>query len=69
MMYRRSPVYFHRISRTARKGEDGTAITLVSYGEMSNFNSIKAMTKTHRGNQTSKSSRRLADPGLLLIPF
>ena len=40
------PVYFHRIGRTARKGEDGTAITLVSYGEMSNFNSIKAMTKT-----------------------
>ena len=40
------PVYFHRIGRTARKGEDGTAITLVSYGEMSNFNSIKSLTKT-----------------------
>ncbi len=40
------PVYFHRIGRTARKGEEGTAITLVSYGEMSNFNSIKALTKT-----------------------
>jgi ATP-dependent RNA helicase DeaD len=40
------PVYFHRIGRTARKGEDGTAITLVSYGEMSDFNSIKALTKT-----------------------
>jgi ATP-dependent RNA helicase DeaD len=40
------PVYFHRIGRTARKGEEGTAITLVSYGEMSNFNNIKAMTKT-----------------------
>ncbi len=40
------PNYFHRIGRTARKGEDGTAITLVSYGEMSNFNSIKALTKT-----------------------
>ncbi len=40
------PVYFHRIGRTARKGEEGTAITLVSYGEMSNFNSIKSMTKT-----------------------
>jgi len=36
------PVYFHRIGRTARKGEEGTAITLVSYGEMSNFNNIKA---------------------------
>ena len=32
--------------RTARKGEEGTAITLVSYGEMSNFNNIKALTKT-----------------------
>jgi ATP-dependent RNA helicase DeaD len=40
------PVYFHRIGRTARKGEEGTAITLVSYGEMSDFNSIKALTKT-----------------------
>jgi len=40
------PNYFHRIGRTARKGEDGTAITLVSYGEMSNFNNIKALTKT-----------------------
>lgn len=40
------PVYFHRIGRTARKGDDGTAITLVSYGEMSNFNNIKALTKT-----------------------
>ena len=40
------PVYFHRIGRTARKGEDGTAITLVSYGEMSDFNNIKALTKT-----------------------
>ncbi len=40
------PVYFHRIGRTARKGEEGTAITLVSYGEMSDFNNIKALTKT-----------------------
>jgi ATP-dependent RNA helicase DeaD len=40
------PVYFHRIGRTARKGTDGTAITLVSYGEISNFNNIKALTKT-----------------------
>ena len=40
------PVYFHRIGRTARKGEAGTAITLVSYGEMSDFNNIKALTKT-----------------------
>ncbi len=40
------PVYFHRVGRTARKGNQGTAITLVSYGEMSNFNNIKALTKT-----------------------
>ncbi len=40
------PVYFHRIGRTARKGTEGTAITLVSYGEMSNFHDIKALTKT-----------------------
>jgi ATP-dependent RNA helicase DeaD len=40
------PVYFHRVGRTARKGTDGTAITLVSYGEMSDFNNIKAITKT-----------------------
>ena len=40
------PVYFHRIGRTARKGTTGTAITLVSYGELSNFNNIKALTKT-----------------------
>jgi ATP-dependent RNA helicase DeaD len=40
------PVYFHRIGRTARKGTEGTAITLVSYGEMSNFNDIKGLTKT-----------------------
>jgi ATP-dependent RNA helicase DeaD len=41
------PVYFHRIGRTARKGTEGTAITLVSYGEMSDFHNIKALTKTH----------------------
>jgi ATP-dependent RNA helicase DeaD len=41
-----APVYFHRIGRTARKGEEGTAITLVSYGEMSDFKNIKALTKT-----------------------
>ncbi|MCW4017386.1 MAG: DEAD/DEAH box helicase [Candidatus Bathyarchaeota archaeon] len=41
-----APVYFHRVGRTARKGSDGTAITLVSYGEMGNFDNIKAITKT-----------------------
>ena len=39
-------VYFHRIGRTARKEESGTAITLVGYGELTNFNTIKALTKT-----------------------
>ncbi|MEM3700131.1 MAG: DEAD/DEAH box helicase [Candidatus Bathyarchaeia archaeon] len=39
-------VYFHRIGRTARKGHEGTAITLVGYGELINFNNIKALTKT-----------------------
>ncbi|MCW3997657.1 MAG: DEAD/DEAH box helicase [Candidatus Bathyarchaeota archaeon] len=41
-----APVYFHRIGRTARMGQDGTAITLVGYGEISGFNNIKALTKT-----------------------
>ncbi len=39
-------VYFHRIGRTARMGREGTAITLVGYGELSQFNSIRALTKT-----------------------
>ncbi len=39
-------VYFHRIGRTARMGSDGTAITLVGYGEMDKLNQIRALTKT-----------------------
>jgi ATP-dependent RNA helicase DeaD len=39
-------VYFHRIGRTARMGQEGTAITLVSHGEIAYFNNIKALTKT-----------------------
>jgi len=39
-------VYFHRIGRTARMGKDGTAITLVGYGEMADLNNIRALTKT-----------------------
>jgi len=39
-------VYFHRIGRTARKGDGGTAITLVGYGELTEFNNIRALTKT-----------------------
>jgi len=41
-----APVYFHRIGRTARMGGEGTAITLVSYGELSDFNNIRGLTKT-----------------------
>ncbi|MEM3577643.1 MAG: DEAD/DEAH box helicase [Candidatus Bathyarchaeia archaeon] len=39
-------VYFHRIGRTARMGREGTAITLVGYGELAEFNNIRALTKT-----------------------
>jgi ATP-dependent RNA helicase DeaD len=39
-------VYFHRIGRTARKGLEGTAISLVGYGEITDFNNIRALTKT-----------------------
>ena len=39
-------VYFHRIGRTARMGREGTAITLVGYGEMAELSRIKALTKT-----------------------
>ncbi len=39
-------VYFHRIGRTARMGGKGTAITLVSYGEMVELDQIRALTKT-----------------------
>jgi len=39
-------VYFHRIGRTARMGREGTAITLVGYGELLEFSNIKDLTKT-----------------------
>ena len=39
-------VYFHRIGRTARMGREGTAITLVGYGEIPELDRIKALTKT-----------------------
>jgi len=42
-----APVYFHRIGRTARKGGEGTAITLVGYGEIPDLNKIKTLTKTN----------------------
>jgi len=39
-------VYFHRIGRTARMGREGTAITLVGYGEMPELDQIRALTNT-----------------------
>jgi ATP-dependent RNA helicase DeaD len=48
-------VYFHRIGRTARMGGEGTAFTLVSYGELSDFSNIKAMTKTAIEEVNSKT--------------
>ncbi len=42
-----APVYFHRIGRTARMGNDGTAISLVGYGEIPDLNKIKTLTKTN----------------------
>ena len=41
-----APVYFHRIGRTARNGGEGTAITLVGYGEIPELNKIKNLTHT-----------------------
>jgi ATP-dependent RNA helicase DeaD len=40
-------VYFHRIGRTARMGNEGTAITLVGYGEIPGLNKIKTLTRTN----------------------
>ncbi len=42
-----APVYFHRIGRTARNGGEGTAISLVGYGEIPDLNKIKTLTKTN----------------------
>jgi ATP-dependent RNA helicase DeaD len=39
-------MYFHRIGRTARVGKEGTAITLVAYGELSDLERIQSLTKT-----------------------
>jgi ATP-dependent RNA helicase DeaD len=38
-------VYFHRIGRTARAGEKGRAITLVSYSSIGDFQAISRQTK------------------------
>jgi len=39
-------MYFHRIGRTARAGNHGTAITLVTYEEGSELEEIRSMTNT-----------------------
>jgi len=39
-------IYFHRIGRTARVGREGTAITLVAYGELSELERIQTLTRT-----------------------
>jgi ATP-dependent RNA helicase DeaD len=39
-------IYFHRIGRTARMGREGTAMTLVGYGELTQLDEIRALTKT-----------------------
>jgi len=41
-----SLMYFHRIGRTARVGKEGTAITLVAYGELSELERIQTLTRT-----------------------
>ena len=40
-------VYFHRIGRTARAGNKGRAITLVSYSSLGDFNIIKKQIKSN----------------------
>ncbi len=39
-------VYFHRIGRTARKGEKGVSVTLVSSGEAPLWRRVREMTET-----------------------
>lgn len=57
-------VYFHRIGRTARMGGEGTAITLVGYGEMTDFNNIRALTKTDIEEIDQSSSSPSNDSGI-----
>jgi ATP-dependent RNA helicase DeaD len=52
-------MYFHRIGRTARVGKDGTAITLVSYGELAEFERIQALTRTRIEQIETEQYRRL----------
>lgn len=49
-------VYFHRIGRTARMGREGTAITLVGYGEIAEMGKIKTLTKTNIEEMEASSS-------------
>lgn len=59
-----APVYFHRIGRTGRMGQKGTAITLVGYGQLTELKRIKKLTDTeiekmeHKGPVTSRKTRK-----------
>ena len=48
-------MYFHRIGRTARAGNHGTAITLVTYEEGSELEEIRSMTNTDLKELVEKS--------------
>ncbi len=61
-------VYFHRIGRTARMEQEGTAITLVSYGEIAVFNQIKALTNTEI-TELEINPISIGDPQLILPIF
>jgi len=49
-------MYFHRIGRTARAGDHGTAITLVTYEEGSELEEIRSMTNTNLKELVEESS-------------
>jgi len=54
-------MYFHRIGRTARAGNHGTAITLVTYEEGSELEEIRSMTNTDLKELVEKSPGLLTD--------
>ena len=54
-------MYFHRIGRTARAGNHGTAITLVTYEEGSELEEIRSMTNTDLKELVEESSDQYAD--------
>jgi ATP-dependent RNA helicase DeaD len=54
-------MYFHRIGRTARAGNHGTAITLVTYEEGSELEEIRSMTNTDLKELVEKSPGLFTD--------